>query len=250
MTPALEIRGLRKSFGGVAATRDVSLVLPRGGRLALIGPNGAGKTTLVNQLTGILRPDAGRVLLGGQDITRMAPAARARLGLGRTFQINQLFASMTPAEALALAISERRREGWRFWRGMGGRDDIAAEVARIAQDFGLADHLDQPSGALSYGRQRLLELAIALAGQPRLLLLDEPAAGVPEHERRDILDSLAALPRDVSIILVEHDMDLVFSFADRIAVMVDGAVFAEGPPQAILDDPRVRAVYLGQGADG
>jgi branched-chain amino acid transport system ATP-binding protein len=249
MTAALETRGLARRFGGLLAARDVSFTLERGARHALIGPNGAGKTTFVNLLTGVLTPTSGQVLLAGEDITRLAPEARVRRGLVRTFQINQLFGDLTPLETLALAVGERLGQGHRCRRALGG-DELVREIDSVAQRFGLADALDARTDTLPYGKQRLLEIAVAFACNPRVLLLDEPAAGVPEAERRDILDAIAALPADVSVLLIEHDMDLVFSFARRISVLVDGRLLVEGEPAAIARDPRVRAVYLGESRHG
>jgi len=246
-TIALETRGLSRRFGGLVATRDVTFQLETGARHALIGPNGAGKTTFINLLTGVLPPSAGQVLLAGQDITGLRPEARVRRGLVRTFQINQLFADLTPLETLALAIGERHGQGRDWWRRLGVAGPVAREVDEVAERFGLGDVLDLRTDTLPYGKQRLLEIAVAFACAPRVLLLDEPAAGVPEAERRDILDAIAALPADVSVLLIEHDMDLVFSFARRISVLVDGGLLVEGEPSAIAADPRVRAVYLGQG---
>ncbi len=249
MTAALETRGLAKRFGGLVATRDVSFTLEQGARHALIGPNGAGKTTFVNLLTGVLAASGGRVFLAGQDITQLSAEARVRRGLVRTFQINQLFADLTPLETLALAVSERLGLGG-YWRRAIGGEAVAHEVEEVATRFGLADVLDVRTDTLPYGKQRLLEIAVAFACKPQVLLLDEPAAGVPEAERRDILDAIAALPADVSVLLIEHDMDLVFSFAERISVLVDGGLLVEGEPASIAADPRVRAVYLGEGGHG
>jgi ABC-type branched-subunit amino acid transport system ATPase component len=246
---ALETQGLAKRFGGIVATNDVTFSLETGARHALIGPNGAGKTTFVNLLTGVLPPSAGRVLLGSEDITRLKPEARVRRGLVRTFQINQLFADLTPLETLALAVGERLGEGTTWHRSVGG-DALAREIDAVAERFGLADVLDVRTDTLPYGKQRLLEIAVAFAWAPRVLLLDEPAAGVPAAERQDILHAIAALPADVSVMLVEHDMDLVFSFAKRISVLVDGALLTEGTPDEIAADPRVRAVYLGEAGHG
>ncbi|HYF56013.1 MAG TPA: ABC transporter ATP-binding protein [Salinarimonas sp.] len=250
MHSALETVGLAKRFGGIVATDDVSFRLAPGARHALIGPNGAGKTTFVNLLTGVLAPSAGRILLEGQDITDLRAEARVRLGLARTFQINQLFPALTPLETLGLAVSERLGGGRDWWRVAGRRRGIADEIVDIAGRFRLLDVLDERTANLPYGKQRLLEIAVAFACRPRVLLLDEPAAGVPEAERRELLDTVAALPRDVSVLLIEHDMDLVFSFADRISVLVDGALLTEGTPAEIAADPRVRAVYLGTSVDG
>ena len=248
--PALEARGLKRNFGALIATDDVSFAVQPGARQALIGPNGAGKTTLINLLTGVTRPTAGEVLLEGRDVTGLAPSARVRMGLSRTFQINQLFPDLTPAESLGLAISERNGSGADLWRVAGGRPAIVAEIEELLTRFGLESDLDQPTRTLPYGKQRLLEIALALAARPRVLLLDEPAAGVPEDERQDILAALAALPADVAILLIEHDMDLVFNFASRISVLVAGRVLTEGAPDEIAADERVRAVYLGEDAHG
>ena len=246
MSAARETRALEKRFGGLLATNKVSFSLAHGARHALIGPNGAGKTTFVNLLTGVLPATSGQVLLDGAEVTGLSQQARARRGLGRTFQINQLFPAMTPVESVGLAVSERMGGGADFWRGLGSRADIVTEVIDLLGRFRLLDVMDHPTARLPYGKQRLLELAVALAGNPRVLLLDEPAAGVPEAERRELLDTLAALPRDVSILLIEHDMDLVFSFADRVSVLVSGALFAEGTPAEMMADARVREVYLGE----
>jgi branched-chain amino acid transport system ATP-binding protein len=250
MSVVLETRGLGKRFGGLVATDNVSFRLERGARQALIGPNGAGKTTFVNLLTGVLAPSSGQVLLLGEDVTRLEPAARVRRGLVRTFQINQLFADLTPLETLALAVGERLGHGHDWRRRLGAVDSMSDEVMRVAERFGLVDVLDRRTDTLPYGKQRLLEIAASFACAPQVLLLDEPAAGVPEAERHDILDAIAALPADVAVLLIEHDMDLVFSFARRISVLVDGALLAEGEPDDIVADARVRAVYLGERSDG
>ena len=249
MPVALETAGLSKAFGGVIATNELSLRLAEGARHALIGPNGAGKTTLVNLLTGVLAPTAGRIFLYGEEITGMAPWRRVRRGLARTFQVTQLFADMTPQETIGLAVAERLGVGGDAWRPLRRRD-ISAEVAAIGSRFSLADVMAEPASKLPYGKRKLLEIAIAFACRPRVLLLDEPAAGVPEAERQQLLATLAALPRDVTVLLIEHDMDLVFSFADRISVLVNGGLCAEGSADEIASDPRVRAVYLGVSTDG
>jgi ABC-type branched-subunit amino acid transport system ATPase component len=237
-----------RRFGALIATDDVSFAIRPGARHALIGPNGAGKTTLINLLTGVTKPTAGQVWLAGRDVTHFAPSARVRMGLSRTFQINQLFPDLTPAESLGLAISERNGSGADFWRVAGARLEMVAEIESLLTRFGLEADMDQPTRKLPYGKQRLLEIALALATGPRVLLLDEPAAGVPEDERQDILAALAALPSDVAILLIEHDMDLVFNFAERISVLVAGKLLTEGEPEAIAADERVRAVYLGEDA--
>jgi len=247
---ALETVHLEKRFGGIAPTNDVSLTVREGARHALIGPNGAGKTTLINLLTGVLKPSRGQIKLGGEDITGLKTHQRVARGISRTFQINQLFGELTPLESIVFAIGEREHIGARFWRGFGSEDAIVAEAIAIAKQFGLSDALDAQTSALPYGKQRQLEIALAIAGKPRVLLLDEPAAGVPEAERHEILEIVAALPKDVTVLLIEHDMDIVFGFADRISVLVEGRLFVEGAPGEIENDPRVRAVYLGERADG
>ena len=248
MTYALETRGLDKHFGGLHVTRNLSLQIAAGARHALIGPNGAGKTTVINQLTGVLEPSAGRILLEGHDITDLPVHKRVLRGLSRTFQINQLYPDLTPMETIGLAVSERLGGGGNWWRRMGTRDDINAEIAETLERFRLLDVMNDRTATLPYGKQRLLEIAVAIAAKPRVLLLDEPAAGVPEGERKDILAAVAALPRDVTVLLIEHDMDLVFSFADRISVLVSGALLVEGAPDEVARDPQVKAVYLGEAA--
>ncbi|MBS0315546.1 MAG: ABC transporter ATP-binding protein [Proteobacteria bacterium] len=243
----LSCAGLVKRFGGITATDHVDLDLRRGARHALIGPNGAGKTTLVNLLTGVLQPTAGRIALEGEDVTALAPHQRVRRGLVRTFQINQLFDSMTPLQTVALVISQQKGLGAKVWRPLGASKNIATEALALLERLHLADVRGQPTHQLAYGKRRLLEIAIALACEPRVLLLDEPVAGVPAGEREELLQTVAALPADVSVLLIEHDMDLVFSFANRMTVLVNGAVLTEGSPEQIAADPRVRDVYLGQG---
>jgi len=245
---ALETSELNKEFGGFKVTRDLSLKVATGARHALIGPNGAGKTTVINLLTGVLEPSGGRILLEGHDITDLPVHRRVLRGLSRTFQINQLYPDLTPLETIGLAVSERLGGGGNWWRRMGTRDDINAEIAETLGRFRLLDVMNEPTASLPYGKQRLLEIAVAIAAKPRVLLLDEPAAGVPESERKDILAAVAALPRDVTVLLIEHDMDLVFSFADRISVLVAGALLVEGPPDEVARDPQVKAVYLGEAA--
>jgi branched-chain amino acid transport system ATP-binding protein len=246
----LQTHGLVKRFGGIVATDKVSIAVERGARHALIGPNGAGKTTLINQLTGVLPPSEGRVVLGGQDITSMPPNRRVALGLVRTFQINQLFNSLTPLQSLALVVTSRLGGAGGWWRPLGHDAVVAVECEQLLAQFRLTDHADQLTRELPYGKRRLLEIGLAVALKPRVLLLDEPAAGVPAAERRDILDTVAALPADVSVLLIEHDMDLVFSFAQRITVLVNGAVLTEGTPEVIAADAQVRAVYLGDSMAG
>jgi branched-chain amino acid transport system ATP-binding protein len=248
VAPVLETKGLVKQFGGITATDDVTLSVEKGARHALIGPNGAGKTTIINLLTGVLRPTAGTIHLEGQDITGMEAHKRVQLGIARTFQINQLFADLTPLETIGLAVSERMELGRQWWRVVGSKGVVIEESVELLSRFHLADVMDTRTADLPYGKQRLLEIALAIACRPRVLLLDEPAAGVPEAERHDILSAVAALPSDVTVLLIEHDMDIVFSFADRISVLVNGALFVEGPPEEVAADPRVKAVYLGEEA--
>jgi branched-chain amino acid transport system ATP-binding protein len=248
MPLVLETRGLEKHFGGIVATDNVSLAVEKGARHALIGPNGAGKTTIINLLTGVLRPTAGSIWLEGRDITALEPHHRVRLGIARTFQINQLFADLTPLETIGLAVSERMELGRQWWRLTGSKAIVIEESVDILSRFNLADVMNERTATLPYGKQRLLEIALAIACRPHVLLLDEPAAGVPEAERHGILDAVAALPSDVTVLLIEHDMDIVFSFADRISVLVNGALFVEGAPEEVAADPRVKAVYLGEEA--
>ncbi len=251
MAVVLETVGLEKHFGGIAAVNGVSLKIEKGARHALIGPNGAGKTTVINLLTGVLRPSAGRILLEGQDITALESHKRVRRGLARTFQINQLFLDLTPLETVGLAISERMGLGEQWWRLVGSNPAVTAEIVEILGRFHLTDAMYERTGNLPYGKQRLLEIALAIACRPNALLLDEPAAGVPEDERHEILATVAALalPADVTVLLIEHDMDLVFAFADRISVLVNGALFVDGAPDEVARDPRVKAVYLGESLD-
>ncbi|MCL4184675.1 MAG: ABC transporter ATP-binding protein [Burkholderiaceae bacterium] len=246
----LRTDALTRRFGALVATDRVSLCLARGERHALIGPNGAGKTTLINLLTGVLAPTAGRIELLGEDITGLAPHRRVRRGLVRTFQINQLFASFTPLQSLALAVSSQLGMAGRWWRALGADRRVAQRCEALMVQFRLDDVAQRRVGELPYGKQRLLEIALALACEPRVLLLDEPVAGVPGGERGEILDAVAELPHDVSVLLIEHDMDVVFGFARRMTVLVSGAVFAEGSPEEIARDPRVRSVYLGSAVHG
>jgi ABC-type branched-subunit amino acid transport system ATPase component len=250
VTAALEIQDLNKSFGALAVARDINLTLPKGARHALIGPNGAGKTTLVNLITGVLQPSAGRVLLDGQDITALPQAARTRRGIARTFQINQLFRGLTVLENLYLAVAERMHASGRLWASAGAEREVIDQALAQLEALRLADDALKLVRELPYGRQRLVEIAIALALHPRVLLLDEPAAGVPSSESHLILDVIGALDPDIAILIIEHDMDVVFRFAHRITVLVAGAVLTEASPQEILADPRVRAVYLGEEAGG
>jgi branched-chain amino acid transport system ATP-binding protein len=246
MTAALEVQRLNLSFGALAVTRDVSLTLEKGARRALIGPNGAGKTTLINLITGVLTPHSGRVLLDGEDITALDQAARARRGLARTFQINQLFRGLTVLENLCMTIGERDGNCNNLWRAAGAKRAVIDEALDHLDALRLTDDALKLVRELPYGRQRLVEIAIALAQRPRVLLLDEPAAGVPSSESHLILDVVAALDPDIAVLIIEHDMDVVFRFAKQITVLVQGAVFTEGTPEEIMRNEQVRAVYLGE----
>jgi ABC-type branched-subunit amino acid transport system ATPase component len=247
--PILQTTGLEKRFGGIVATNDVNLSVEKGARHALIGPNGAGKTTFINLLTGVLKPSAGRIMLEGRDITDTSSHERVRLGMARTFQINQLFPDLTPLESIGLVVSERLGSGADWWRIVGTKSAVTGEIVEIIERFRLTDVMMERVAVLPYGKQRLLEIALAFACRPRVLLLDEPAAGVPEAERHELLATIEALPADVTVLLIEHDMDLVFSFADRISVLVNGALLVDGSPEDVARDPRVKAVYLGEELD-
>jgi len=246
MTAALQVERLNRNFGALQVTRDVDLTLERGARRALIGPNGAGKTTLINLITGVLNPTSGRVLLNGEDITNTSQAERARRGLARTFQINQLFRGLTVLENVAMAISERDGYANNLWRPVGTKRVILDETLDHLDSLRMVDDALKRVRELPYGRQRLVEIAIALAQKPRVLLLDEPAAGVPSSESHLILDVVASLDPDIAILIIEHDMDVVMRFAKEITVLVAGAVLTQGTPKQIMADEQVRAVYLGQ----
>lgn len=251
MNAVLRTSNLCKSFGSINVTQDFNLALAHGTRHALIGPNGAGKTTLVNQLTGMLRPSSGSIWLDGEEITHLAPQERVRRGLSRTFQINTLFANLTPLEAVTSAICERERDNFsvlqrRFFPLSRRRAEID-EAYQLLDQLKLGQDCLRETHELAYGKQRLLEMALALAVRPKVLLLDEPAAGVPEGESDDLFDVLRDLPKDITILLIEHDMSLVFRFAQSITVMVAGAELVSGTPAEIAQDPRVREVYLGKG---
>jgi branched-chain amino acid transport system ATP-binding protein len=241
----LRTDGLGISFGAFRAVDGVNLSLEPGARQALIGPNGAGKTTLINLLTGVLTPTAGRIEMNGRDITRLTADRRARLGLARTFQINTLFPSLTPLSSVVLAISEREGLGATWWRPLEGFTAVFDEAHALLARLKLGSLADVPVAELAYGKQRLLEIALALAAKPRILLLDEPAAGVPEDESGELFEVIDELPADIAVLFIEHDMKLVFRFARRISVLVAGRILTEGTPAEIGADPRVREVYLG-----
>ena len=244
--PALEVRGVDKRFGALAVASAVDLVLPVGARHALIGPNGAGKTTLVNMITGVIRPDGGRVALFGEDITARPPTWTVPRGLVRSFQITNLFGRLRVWENLALAVGSRTGADRSMFRPLHRQTEVLDEVEALARQVGLEDDVGRTVQELPYGRQRLVELAMALALKPRVLLLDEPAAGVPSVETGELLRVLQALPESMAILMIDHDMDLVFRYARRITVLVAGAVLVEGTPDEIRRDARVRDVYLGR----
>ena len=245
LTPALDLRNLVMRFGGLLVTNDVSLVLEPGARHALIGPNGAGKTTVVNQVTGRLRPVSGTVHVAGRDVTSIPQHRRTRLGLVRNFQVTNLFQSFSALENIALAVAERERRGLSLRSRHGFPTHVADEAEAIAGRMGLGPIGASPVRDLAYGQQRLVELALALALCPRVLLLDEPAAGLPPADHAMILDALDRLPEDVAVLLIEHDMPLVFRFAREITVLAEGTVIARGTADQVRADPAVRAVYLG-----
>jgi branched-chain amino acid transport system ATP-binding protein len=246
----LATRGLDKSFGSLIVAKSIEIALPRGVRYALIGPNGAGKTTLINLITGMLRPDSGRIFLGADDITALKPDARVRRGLARTFQINTLFPNLTALEAVTLAVCERRGDAGTWWRELPAYRDAVEEAHEILVPLRLGASCYRPTHELAYGQQRLLEIALALATRPKVLLLDEPAAGVPKDESAELFVALANLSQDIAVLFIEHDMDVVFRFASRIIVMVGGRILLEGAPAEIAADARVREVYLGRSRHG
>jgi branched-chain amino acid transport system ATP-binding protein len=243
---ALETHALCKSFGALTVADRIDFRLEPGARHALIGPNGAGKTTFVNMLTGVLAPSSGRIVLRGEDITSLGQARRVKLGLGRTFQINALFRRLSVLDNVALAVAERQGVAPRMLRAASAHAEVRAESMELLATLGLADDAGQRILDLPYGKQRLVEIAIALGLKPQVLLLDEPAAGVPSLESHRILEVLDRLPRDIAILIIEHDMDLVFRFAQRITVLVQGEVLVEGTPEEIGRDKRVHQVYLGE----
>jgi branched-chain amino acid transport system ATP-binding protein len=244
---ALETRDLCLSFGALKVADNIGFRLERGARHALIGPNGAGKTTFINLVTGNLRPTSGSILLDAQDATALSRAARVKRGLVRTFQISALFRKLTLLENVTLAVSERLGIADDFLRPASRHRAVSEEAYALLEMLGLADDALREVRELPYGRQRLTEIAIALGSKPKVLLLDEPAAGVPSSESGIIAEIIARLPADLALLIIEHDMDLVFRIANRISVLVQGRVLVEGTPQEIAADARVREVYLGEG---
>jgi branched-chain amino acid transport system ATP-binding protein len=245
VSTVLSTRGLDKSFGSLVVAKDIQIALPKGVRYALIGPNGAGKTTLINLITGMLQPDVGQIFLGDEEITRLGPEQRVRRGLVRTFQINTLFPNLTALEAVTLAVCERRGDARTWWRPVAAYREAVDEAYGILTSLMLAPVCYRPTRELAYGQQRLLEIALALATKPRVLLLDEPAAGVPRDESSELFAVIDSLSQDITVLFIEHDMNIVFKLASRIIVMVGGRILVEGTPAEISADPRVREVYLG-----
>jgi branched-chain amino acid transport system ATP-binding protein len=249
-TPALETRGLCKSFGALRVANAIDFCLEPGARHALIGPNGAGKTSFVDLVTGALWPDAGQIMLAGADVTRLTQAARVKRGLVRTFQISSLFRRLTVLENVTLAVCERLNVGGDLLHPAGWHRPAIEEGFALLEKLGLHEDALTPVNTLPYGRQRLTEIAMALGLAPKVLLLDEPAAGVPSSESGAIIEVVEGLPHDIGLLIIEHDMDLVFRLARRITVLVQGSVLVEGPPEMIAEDSMVRRVYLGERRHG
>jgi branched-chain amino acid transport system ATP-binding protein len=249
-TPALSTRGLDKSFGSLVVAKDIELNLPQGERYALIGPNGAGKTTLINLITGMIKPDKGQIFLGEDEITMLRPEERVKCGLVRTFQINTLFPHLSALESVTLAVCERRGYAGSWWQKLPAYADAVEEAYAILLSLRLGASCYRPTRELAYGQQRLLEIALALATKPQVLLLDEPAAGVPQGESTELFSVIANLSHEIAVLFIEHDMNVVFRFAHRIIVMVGGRILVQGTPEEIAADARVREVYLGGARHG
>jgi branched-chain amino acid transport system ATP-binding protein len=249
-TSALSTRGLDKSFGSLVVASDIELDLPPGERYALIGPNGAGKTTLINLITGMVKPDKGQIFLGADEITMLKPEERVKCGLVRTFQINTLFPHLSALEAVTLAVCERRGYAGSWWEKLPAYGDAIEEAYAILLSLRLAASCHRPTRELAYGQQRLLEIALALATKPKVLLLDEPAAGVPQQESAELFSVIAGLSQEIAVLFIEHDMNVVFRFAHRIIVMAAGRILLQGTPKEIAADARVREVYLGRARHG
>jgi branched-chain amino acid transport system ATP-binding protein len=245
MTDLFRVEGLTKNFGGLAVSRNISLAMAEGERLALIGPNGAGKTTFVNLVTGQLQPSTGRVVLHGQDVTGLGAVQRVRKGLVRTFQVTRLFSGMTPEEHVTLTVLQREGRASRILSRFHGNSEVSGEVESILSTLGLLEVARRKVGEIAYGQQRLLEIAVALALRPKVLLLDEPAAGVPSSDTPRIEHALERLPSSLAVLMIEHDMDLVFRFAKRVVVLAAGEIIFEGQPSEVAANERVREAYLG-----
>jgi branched-chain amino acid transport system ATP-binding protein len=247
-TAPLQLQNLRKSYGALRVTDDVTLTIAPGELHAIIGPNGAGKTTLIHQISGLARPDSGRILFDGQDVTRLPMAERAKLGLVRSFQITSILPRFSALENVALAVQARSGSSFKFLGNAAAERDLNDVAMALLERFGLAPRADVPAGQMSHGEKRQLEIAIALAAKPKLLLLDEPLAGTSHDESQRLINTLQALRKELPIVLIEHDMDAVFALADRVSVLVYGRIIASGTPQSIRDNPDVRAAYLGEEA--
>lgn len=249
MTPIFEVRNLKRNFGGLSVTNDVSIAMTQGDRVALIGPNGAGKTTFVNLVTGNLKPSAGSVFISGEDVTRFDPTDRVQRGLVRSFQVTRLFSDMTPEEHVALAILQREGRAQSLFTSHRSMPDVVEETRHMLDALGLLHLAGRKVSQIAYGQQRLLELALALALKPKVLLLDEPAAGVPQSDTTMVEKALAELPPELAVLMIEHDMDLVFRFAKRVIVLAAGEIIFDGLPAGVTRDARVRQAYLGSYAD-
>lgn len=246
---ALAVDGISKSFGGVHALRSTNFVVPVGERRALIGPNGAGKTTLFNLITGELKPDEGYIKIFGTDITKKSIQERSRLGLGRTYQISQLFLELNVEENIFLAGKVSKKFGFQFMKPWRNSADERSWAHQVAAQIGLEDHMDEVVSELSHGMQRQLELGMAIAMRPRLIMLDEPAAGLSPSERVILIGLIKKLPNDITLILIEHDMEVVLDIADQITVLNRGSIIADGTPQEIKQNQEVQNVYLGSSRD-
>lgn len=249
MSAIFEVNNLRKAFGGLTVTNDVSLSMAPGDRVALIGPNGAGKTSFVNLVTGNLRPDAGEIRIGGHSVNRVDAIGRVRRGLVRSFQVTRLFQDMTPAEHIGMAVLQRTGRSGRMFGNFLAMPDVMAEAEELLGTLGLAGLAHRKVSEIAYGQQRLLEIAVAMALKPKVLLLDEPAAGVPQSDTGRIEQALADLPDDLAVLMIEHDMDLVFRFAKRVVVLAAGTIIFDGSPKDVTQDARVREAYLGSYAN-
>ena len=244
-TPALQATGLCKRFGALQVTHDVDLTLACGTRTALIGPNGAGKTTLVNLLTGVLRPDAGKLTLFGDEVTETSAARRTRMGLVRTFQISSLYAQLSVFENVYIAVVQASGRSFSIWQPAGKQRDLMEQTEALVERLQLQADVHRKVSEIAYGHQRLVEIAIALALQPRVLLLDEPAAGIPSNQLDLLHGAIEALPAEIAVLMIEHDMEMVRRFASDVVVLVSGALLMSGKPKDVMSDPEVQAVYLG-----